>query len=109
MKVRRLREDELCHYGVKGMKWRNRKAHSEDGKSDSPIAKVKAVGNVAAKMAYNLFIKKPARVITGKHKKVSLKQIGMDSATYKGVQKLKDLTNKFYKEKLTKVASKSSS
>lgn len=105
MKVRRLREDELCHYGVKGMKWHKRKTRSEDGKSDSPIAKAKAVGNVAAKMAYNLFIKRPANAITRKHKKVSLKQIGKDSATYKGFQKLKGLTNKFYKEKLTKVAS----
>lgn len=106
MAVRRLREDELYHYGVKGMKWHKRKAHGEDSKSDSPITKAKAVGNVAAKVAYNLFIKRPANVITGKHKKVSLKQIGKDSATYKGFQKLKDYTNKFYKEKLTKIASK---
>lgn len=106
MAVRRLREDELRHYGVKGMKWHNRKARDQDNKSDSPITKIKAVGNVAAKMAYNMFIKRPANAITGKYKRVTLKQIAEDSATYKGFQKLKGYTNKFYKEKLTKVASK---
>ena len=106
MAVRRLKNDELCHYGVKGMKWHNRKARGQDKKSDSPITKIKAIGNAASKIAYNMFIKRPANVIKGKYKRVTLKQIAQDSATYKGFLKLKGYSNKFYKEKLTKVASK---
>lgn len=57
MQVRRLREDELYHYGVKGMKWRKKKAKDDDKKKKPSSKEIIAV----AKASFN--------VITGRGNK----------------------------------------
>ena len=50
MLVRRLREDELYHYGVNGMKWRKKKAKDNDKKKKPSSKEIIAI----AKASFNI-------------------------------------------------------
>lgn len=98
------RSNELYHYGVKGMKWRKRKA-----KKSGTNKKANAGDYIrTAKKMAKAMIKSKYGWMTSKSKKsVTLKQIKESSSTYKVTQKSKRLINKVYDTKLKDVRSAS--